>query len=144
MPISIGEWILTFWDAHLSCRRKHGALEGIVEPGQVVFVPRGWWHCVINLDDESVAMTMNYVSRSNLGAVLNFLKDKVDQVSGCRDRATAIKPENLHREFLAVLKEKRPQLLDDVLKEGNKKRKNIFDKAKSGQQNKKAFTFSFF
>ena len=40
-------------------------LECVVEAGELLFVPHGWWHCVLNLDD-SVALTQNYVSPSNL------------------------------------------------------------------------------
>jgi hypothetical protein len=40
---------------------------------------------VVNLE-ESLALTHNYVSTSNLGDVLHFLRDKTDQISGVRDR----------------------------------------------------------
>jgi hypothetical protein len=36
--------------------------------------------------EESLALTHNYVSTSNLGDVLHFLRDKTDQISGVRDR----------------------------------------------------------
>jgi hypothetical protein len=54
-------------------------LETICEAGEVMFVPRGWWHCVLNLDD-TVAVTQNYVSDCNLTQVLHFLKTKGEQV----------------------------------------------------------------
>jgi hypothetical protein len=44
-----------------------------------MFVPRGWWHCVLNVED-TVAVTQNYVSDCNLAQVLHFLQTKGDQV----------------------------------------------------------------
>ena len=72
---------------------------------------------VINLDDVNMAITHNYVAKSNLSSTLRFFSEKRDQVSGCRDRPEAIKPECLYEEFVAVLQEKYPQWLSEALNE---------------------------
>lgn len=123
MPISIGEWFLTFWDQHVERRKdpdvKRRPLECTACPGDVLFVPHGWWHMVMNIGDEdidggaggvdergvSVALTRNYVSGSNLSDVLRFLDSRVNQISGCRDRGEAIQPDDLGREFRKALSE---------------------------------------
>lgn len=124
MPISIGEWFLTFWDAHVERRNDPDVMRRPMEctacPGDVLFVPHGWWHMVLNIGDDdagvedargvSVALTRNYVSASNLSDVLRFLDTRVSQISGCRDRGGAVRPEELGQEFrkglLSVIEEK--------------------------------------
>jgi hypothetical protein len=65
------------------CLLQHPPLETITCPGEVLYVPRGWWHMVLNLD-HAVAVTQNYVSSVGLPAVLAFLKQGSQQlVSGC-------------------------------------------------------------
>eukprot|EP01066_Platyproteum_vivax_P016863 Platyproteum_vivax@DN7243_c0_g1_i2.p1 len=39
-------------------------IEGVQQPGWVIFVPPKWWHAVVNLDD-TIAVTQNFVSYSN-------------------------------------------------------------------------------
>jgi hypothetical protein len=108
VPISTAEWLLTFWSFHLEMRKHPDPgsrpLEVVSGPGDLVFVPHGYWHTVINLDF-NIALTQNYVSTSNLSDVLRFLRNKSDQISGCRDRLTALQPENFYEEFIRKLSE---------------------------------------
>jgi len=59
-PVSIMEWFMNFYGACKDWQRR--PVECVCKAGDVVFVPNGWWHLVINLED-SIAITQNYVSR---------------------------------------------------------------------------------
>jgi len=50
------------------CGDEHGMVTFIQYPSETVFVPGGWWHAVINLDD-TVAITQNYCGRVNFDRV---------------------------------------------------------------------------
>ena len=118
VPLSIGEWLLSFWPFHLQARQDpdpcRRPLETIVEPGQVIFVPHGFWHMVINLD-ESIAITQNFVSESNLADVLLFLKTTPEQISGVRDRVgEAVQPDELFDRFVAILRKELPNILESA------------------------------
>lgn len=91
-PVSIMEWFMNFYGACRTWEKR--PVECVCRAGEIVFVPNGWWHLVINLE-ESVAITQNYVSRRNLLNVLDFLKrpNASELVSGTKDRV------NLHDKF---------------------------------------------
>lgn len=59
-PVSIIEWFMNFYMATKTWKKK--PIECICKAGEVIFVPNGWWHLVINLE-ESIAITQNYASR---------------------------------------------------------------------------------
>jgi len=40
-------------------------IEIVQEPGEMIYVPRGWWHTVMNIED-TVAVTQNFINRQNL------------------------------------------------------------------------------
>ncbi len=122
VPISTGEWLLSFWKFHVEARNNPDAtkrpLEIILNPGEIMFVPHGYWHMVVNIDD-CIALTHNYVSLSNLADCLRFLRNKVDQISGVRDRyGSALQPEEIYATFVRQLPTVIPQsLLDKLLEE---------------------------
>ncbi len=69
-PISLMEWFVTFYPQihkgySSSSKPSSVHLEGTCRAGEVIFVPRGWWHIVLNVE-ESLAITQNFVSISNV------------------------------------------------------------------------------
>ena len=73
-------------------------------PGDIIFVPGGWWHTVLNMED-TVAVTQNFVSSSNFPAVWQEFQ------------ATRSK---LSRGWLRALSTVRPDLVDVVEGKGKK------------------------
>ncbi|KAI5304243.1 hypothetical protein KEM56_006702 [Ascosphaera pollenicola] len=139
-PLSIAEWLLTF---HAEARRTPGCLEGICGEGEILHVPSGWWHLVVNLEP-SVAITQNFVPTRHLPAVLDFLKNKPDQVSGFRKEVC----DKAFVEFVDRMREVHPDLLEEGLKrleereqKGSKKRK--WDEVVHGGEEQAAGGFSF-
>lgn len=113
-PVSIKEWFFNFYDKIEEQEYKPGSepLQGVCRAGEVLFVPNGWWHLVLNLED-SIAITQNYVSRANLINVLSFLKHKKDQISGCHGR----RKDRLYERFLDAVTKECPDLNKESIEE---------------------------
>ncbi|KAF2159305.1 hypothetical protein M409DRAFT_30181 [Zasmidium cellare ATCC 36951] len=107
-PLSIPEWLLGF---HAEARKTAGCKEGICYEGEVLYVPSGWYHLVLNLE-ASIAITQNLVPKSRVGAVLHFLRDQKQSISGFSDEI-----EDPYGLFVDRLREQDPQLLETGLKE---------------------------
>ena len=119
-PLSLTEWCESFYAQHTEVKEKAWAgavargedpltcgkvpLEFIAPAGSVLFVPSGWWHMALNLENDTMALTQNFVSSANLGTVMHFLKYKPQQVSGVSEARC----KELWREFQAALERARP------------------------------------
>ncbi|UPX11841.1 uncharacterized protein EKO05_0002426 [Ascochyta rabiei] len=108
-PLSIAEYLLSF---HALARATPGAHEGICCAGEILHVPSGWFHLVLNLSP-SLALTQNFVPEAKLADVLAFLRDKREQVSGFADDVA----ERAYEVFVERLREHWPGLLEDGVRE---------------------------
>ncbi|KAF8976183.1 hypothetical protein BGZ46_008478 [Entomortierella lignicola] len=60
--LSSVEWYLDVYPSLPSGLRP---IEIVQHPGQTIYVPSGWWHMVLNMDD-TVAVTQNFADETNL------------------------------------------------------------------------------
>ncbi|XP_052174512.1 arginine-specific demethylase JMJ22 [Diospyros lotus] len=138
-PVSIIEWFMNFYDATKKWKKK--PIECVCKAGEVIFVPNGWWHLVINLED-SIAITQNFVSRRNLLNVLDFLmRPNADTlVSGTRDRV------KLFDKFKNAIEASFPGLIDQLaikVEEKKIQQKKLTFWESVTDSNAGAFKFSF-
>lgn len=141
-PLSIAEWLLTF---HEEARTLPECVEGICKGGEILHVPSGWWHLVVNLEN-GIALTQNFVPQSPslnlLSEVLLFLRDKADQVSGFDgniDRPFELFTERLEKQYPDIL----TKALELADKKSGKKRKWDATIGKEDQKDDSAGGFSF-
>lgn len=81
-PVGLAEWVLSgYYNDSVRLAQNGQCKIGMTFPGDCIYVPSGWWHLVINITD-SVALTENFVPEPILPKVLDFFKNKRDQLSG--------------------------------------------------------------
>ncbi|EKU23408.1 hypothetical protein NGA_0694400 [Nannochloropsis gaditana CCMP526] len=109
-PVTLTEWVEGFYKQAVEGEGwREGVVEAVCDAGEIVFVPRGWWHLVVNLE-ESLAITQNYVSLSNLPHVLSFLRDTPHLISGVPEAERPL----LYARFREALRESYPQVLQEA------------------------------
>ncbi|KAL6246475.1 hypothetical protein RBB50_006712 [Rhinocladiella similis] len=133
-PLSIGEWLLTF---HAEARSTPGCLEGICREGEVLHVPSGWWHLVVNLSP-AIAITQNFVPQAHLRSTVKFLRHKADQVSGFKNNV--VDPYTL---FMDRLRESNPELAASVEEIKKRKWEDVVHESGEAEQNSGGFSFGF-
>ena len=76
-PIALSEWARDFYAE--ACRTP-GFVETVTGPGDVTFVPRGWWHMVLNVAPLTVAVSHHFLSPAGLHNTLRLLRESPHQV----------------------------------------------------------------
>ncbi|CAG8460494.1 3654_t:CDS:2 [Acaulospora colombiana] len=137
-PVSLMEWYLNYYKG--ARKSDPRPLEGICRAGEIIFVPNGWWHMVVNLED-SIAITQNFVGSYNLPNVLRFLRDKPDQISGFSSKAWPNR-EDIYNVFCEKFRESYPNVLDELglVKPGGHE-SSMWDKIKCDEGNEFIFGF---
>ena len=156
-PLSVAEW----FDAFYADAAKHPLVqECTTRPGDVVFVPRMWWHMVINCDDEDsegeaadgagaglvVSVSHNFCSPAGLREVLKTLKEKPQCVAGTSgsdgaDEAGGLDVEarrkleglRFREKVVATLAKNRPEELHAAL-EAEKASRGAWEALKDGEE----------
>lgn len=83
-PVTLHEWCLQFYDEFWTMYGPDGLnvlVSDVCAAGEMVVVPRGWWHCVFNLE-ETLAVTWNFVTKFGQESTLRFFQTKFDQIFG--------------------------------------------------------------
>ncbi|CUA72255.1 F-box protein At5g06550 [Arabidopsis thaliana] [Rhizoctonia solani] len=147
-PLSLAEWFMSYFDAAWSeYGRGTGKMRiGVCRAGEVVYVPSGWWHLVVNLEP-SVAVTQNFASEHELTNVLQFMRDKPDQTSGWSEDIAC---NDLYEIFCDVLRKERPEVLERALAALNKaprkssgEQQYVWDQVKKSTESEGNCGFSF-
>jgi len=118
-PLSVAEWFISYFDSAWEAYGPHARdptqrgtmMVGVCEADEILYVPSGWWHLVVNLED-SVAVTQNFVSEVELPNVLAFLRDRPEQTSGW-PMSTGC--DHLFDSFCDILREHKPDVLERSL-----------------------------
>ncbi|CAK8990003.1 F-box protein At5g06550 [Durusdinium trenchii] len=131
-PVSLMEWFVNFY--HIEA----APVEFTARSGDLVFVPSRWWHCVLNLE-ACVAVTQNYIARSNLASALRFMRDTPENVSGLADHRSRAA---LYRDFREALRLHHPDLLDAF--DDNEAKLAKDRELREEMHNDTTFSFEFF
>jgi len=86
----------TKWFAYVYPNLKEDMkpIEFVQEAGEMVFIPGGWWHQVLNLT-ETVSVTQNFVNESNFLWIIEALvqHDEWDFLSFFKERILPLRPD---------------------------------------------------
>jgi len=100
-PLTLMDWINGgYYEEMYEKYHDKGLVECTCKEGEIMFIPRGWWHCVMNTGPvTTIAVTQNYAARSSIYNVRIFLKKFNNCVSGISHQYRS----SLWKEFDRVL-----------------------------------------
>ena len=136
-PLSLVEWFSNFYQ--YAYDGDVMPLECICEPGDILFVPSGWWHMALNLE-ECVAITQNFVSKANLRKVIAVLDTKCEALLSGLDKS---RRGSLGELFNAALKTSPDDAVRAILTEYETKKASKAKPSALGEAFARGASFSF-
>jgi len=109
--------------------------EFVQYPGETIFLPGGWWHCVINIDD-TVAVTQNYAGRHNFPFIWRSARTERPCWSQRWMKAMGVKIPELAEQARRMNEEDKFEM--DVLLRKNVERRVLRRKRREGRALRKA------
>jgi len=97
--------------------------EFIQGPGEMVFIPGGWWHAVLNVDN-TMAVTQNFMSKINFPKVWTSLRQERKKFSCKFLTKLNIEEPELHKKAIELNNKDGFVMYDNKV---NEKRKNDHD-----------------
>ncbi|TPX35500.1 hypothetical protein SmJEL517_g02176 [Synchytrium microbalum] len=142
-PLSVTEWFVNFYSRQNDTSAVK-PIECVCRAGEVIFVPYGWFHLVVNLEP-SIALTQNFTSSYALPKVLDWLETNPEQVSGYSGQ-------DLYSDLKQALVSSRPDLvLSESTHEGKTQQQpstanttSTWTQIQQSQQDSKPFSFAFY
>jgi histone arginine demethylase JMJD6 len=120
------EAIMYFRNIFPKIKQKYGnevkEILFLQKPGETVYIPGGWWHVVVNLED-TIAITQNYCNRVNFPNVWRSVRRERKKM--------AIK-------FLKQLKENYPELHEIAIELNKSDDFEMYDKVKLLKKKRKS------
>lgn len=113
-PVSVIEWFVNYYEQAHEYGRKVGAIECVVNAGEVMFIPAGWFHIVLNLE-LTVAVTQNYASPVNIAAISSWLQRHPQDISGVKTKEQKM---FISQNFANLVAIHRPELVPQMLQSG--------------------------
>ncbi|KAJ3001028.1 hypothetical protein HDV02_000097 [Globomyces sp. JEL0801] len=52
-PVSLTEWFMNYYQETQNLPPELRPIEAVCNPGEIIFVPNQWWHCVMNLEPDT-------------------------------------------------------------------------------------------
>jgi Cupin superfamily protein len=88
--------------------------EGIVEDGDVLYIPRGWWHIAIPVNEPTIHLTFGVNKRNGLD-MLGWLSDQLRSSQIFRMDLPRFESESEQAKHLAVMKNELLRIWDDEI-----------------------------
>jgi ribosomal protein L16 Arg81 hydroxylase len=86
--------------------------EGVLEDGDILYMPRGWWHIATPLDEPTLHLTVGW-SHPTAADLLRWLSMTLERYVDCREDIPHLKTSEIQRAYIDNVRERIVEALAD-------------------------------